>query len=233
MTPRFSPIIDVTPVTAVSSRSLASTYWLLALAMLVTAVGVVFGALFALPILASGWIMLLFLAEIALVWTAPSWVHRSPLNIVLFLLIPFLSGLTVTPFLLSIASAYANGAVLLLNAALATMCLCAAAAVTATVTQTDLSHRFGFYVFQGLIGLLVIGLLQMFIPALRGGIIETVVSGIGIVVFSIFLAIDIQRVQRMGRATSPFMMALSLYLDVFNLFLYVVRFMVATSGRRD
>lgn len=233
MTPRFAPIIDVTPVSALSHTRIAHAYWLLTLAMLLTAFGVLSGAFFALPLLTSGWIFLLFLAEVALVWTAPRWVERSPLNIVLFLAIPYLSGLTLTPMLLGVASAYANGAIILLNATLATTCLTAAAAVTASIVRSDLQQRMGFYVFQALIGLLVVAILQIFFPALRGTPFEILISSVGIVVFSIFLAIDFQRVQRMGRGTSPFLLALSLYLDIFNLFLYVLRFMLATSGRRD
>jgi FtsH-binding integral membrane protein len=231
MTPRFSPIIDV------SSRSLptvglAPAYWLLALAMLMTGVGVALGATFALPLLASNLVFLLFLVEFGIIFTAPAWVRRSPINIILFVAFPLLSGLTITPFLLSVAYQYANGAVILLNAVISTVLLSASAAVFASFSRDDLSRRYGFFVFQALIGLIVFGLLQMFIPSLRGTAFEMIVSGVGIVTFTLFLAIDIQRLQRLGRAESPFLLALSLYLDVFNLFLYVVRFMIAISGRR-
>ena len=42
------------------------------------------------------------------------------------------------------------------------------------------------------------------------------------------MAYDIQRIQHLSRlGASPFLMALSLYLDIYNLFLYVLRFMLA------
>lgn len=231
MTPRFAPIIDITPSAALPRAGLSATYWLLALAMLTTAAGVVLGALFALPILTSGWMFIFFLAELALVWTAPRWVHRSPLNIALFFAVPLLSGLTVTPFLLSVATGYVNGALILLNATIATIFLAAAAAVYASVSRANLLQSIGFYLFQAVIGLLVIGILQLFFPMLRSSPMELLVSGIGIIVFTLFLAVDIQRVRHMDRSISPFLLALSLYLDVFNLFLFVVRFMVTLSGR--
>jgi len=87
--------------------------------------------------------------------------------------------------------------------------------------------------FNALIGLIVFGLLQLFIPALQGPGFEMIISGAGIVVFSLFLAYDIQRLRR-GTAVgeSAFFLALSLYLDIFNLFLYILRFMMVTAGRR-
>ena len=62
---------------------------------------------------------------------------------------------------------------------------------------------------------------------------EMIISAVGIVVFGMFLAYDIQRLRRgTAMGESPFLLALSLYLDIFNLFLYVLRFMLAVSGRR-
>ena len=42
-----------------------------------------------------------------------------------------------------------------------------------------------------------------------------------------------QRIESQGRmGANPFMLALSLYLDIFNLFLFILRFMTALSGNR-
>ena len=73
----------------------------------------------------------------------------------------------------------------------------------------------------------------MFIPALRTTQFELILSGLGITVFAVFTAFDLQRIQRLGKmGVNPFMLALSLYLDIFNLFLYVLRFMLVLSGDR-
>jgi len=75
----------------------------------------------------------------------------------------------------------------------------------------------------GILGLLFVGLLQAFFPGLRGGTVEIVVSAAGVVLFALFTAFDLQRIAAMGRAgANPFLLALSLYLDIFNLFLYVL-----------
>ena len=85
----------------------------------------------------------------------------------------------------------------------------------------------------GLIGLLILGILQLFVPALRSTQFELILSGGGVLLFASFLAFDLQRIWQLGRAgANPFQLALSLYLDIFNLFLYVVRFMLAISGNR-
>lgn len=232
MTSRFASAFK-SQSPALSASQMSSAYLLVALAMLMTGVGVVVGAVFALPILASGWIFLLFLAELILIFSAPVWTRNAPLNYVLFLAFPFLSGLTLTPFLLSVLAGYVNGASILLNATIATTLLTLAAAVFARTTSMNIGLTFGRFLFQSLIGLIVFGILQLFFPSLRGSSFEVVISGFGIVVFSLFLALDMQRLSSSDRiGNSPFLLAISLYLDIFNLFLYVVRFMLAMSGQR-
>ncbi len=231
MIPRFS-FASASRSSPLTASQFSTAYWLVALALLVTGVGVFVGAAFALPILASGWIFFLFLAEFVLILTAPAWSRNAPLNYLLFLAFPFLSGLTITPFLLSVVSSYVNGTTILLNATIATTFLTLAAGLFARTTTMNIGHTLGRFLFQSLIGLIVFGLLQIFIPSLRGSSIEVVLSGFGIVIFSLFLAWDMQRLAASDRGSSPFLLALSLYLDIFNLFLYVVRFMLAMSGNR-
>lgn len=232
MNPRFMPIIDVSSAPA-RTASIASVYGLLFLAMLFTLLGCAVGATVALPFMTSGWIMLLFMLELAIVWTAPSWTRSSPLNYVLFAAFPFLSGLTLTPVIISVLYGYANGAAILMNALIATSLMTLSSAVLASMTRTNLGGVFGRFLLQALIGLIVFALLQMFFPSLRGQGIDMVVSGIGIIVFSLFLAVDIQRVQQRSDLDSPFLLAIALYLDIFNLFLFILRFMTASGGRRN
>lgn len=232
MTARFTPSYELSSA-PVQSGLVAQTYGLLFIALLITVVGVMAGAIFALPLLTSGWIFLLFFAELGIIWTAPRWVRSSPLNYLLFGTFPFLSGLTVTPLILSVATGYANGELILLNALLSTGLLTASAAVLAATTRTNLGAVWGRFLLQALIGLIIFGLLQMFFPGLRGEMIEMIFSAAGIVIFSLFLAVDFQRLQRQSDLHSPFLLAISLYLDIFNLFLFVLRFMLAIGGRRN
>lgn len=219
------------PIT-LDRSALTKVYGLFAFAMVMTLAGVWTGMTFALPIMSSGWIQVLFIVELGLVFTARMWMDRYPLNCGLFAAFPFLSGLTATPFLMYVLVGYANGGAIMLNAAVATTLLSAAAAVYALTTPRDLGFMARGLLFA-LIGLIIVGLMQVFVPSLRSGEMEMLASGAGVVIFGLFLAYDVQRVHRMaGLGASPFMLALSLYLDIFNLFMYVLRFMLAASGNR-
>ncbi|MDO8649226.1 MAG: Bax inhibitor-1 family protein [Candidatus Peregrinibacteria bacterium] len=215
-----------------SSSTEAQTYLLFGVAMALTVVGVFAGMAGAVTILSSGVHFVLLLVEIAIIISAPWWMSKTPLNYLLFGLFPLLSGITITPYLLFVLTGYANGGTILVNALAATASMALAAGFFAKVTSWNLSGM-ARGLFFALIGLLCFGLLQLFFPSLRGTQMELFASGAGVVIFALFLAYDVQRIAHMGKVgANPFMLALSLYLDIFNLFLYVLRFMVALSGER-
>ncbi len=217
---------------ALEKSTESQVYGLFALAMGLTVVGVYFGLQFSTVLLGAGLHIFFLIAELALILTSRWWMDKSPLNILLFGLFPLLSGFTVTPYILMVLTGYANGGSILLNALSATVCMGAAAALFARTTSWNLGV-FSKALFMGLIGLIVLSLFQIFVPALRTPQFELMLSGAGIVIFAIFLAVDLQRVAQASRmGANPFMLALSLYLDIFNLFLYVLRFMTALSGDR-
>ncbi len=231
MVSSFSPGLELSS-TPIRSGVLVQTYGLLFIALILTTVGVVVGATIALPLVTSGWIFALFIAELAIIWTAPTWSRSSPLNIVLFLLFPLFSGITLTPIILSVLVGYANGVTILLNALIAVSLLVASSALLAATSRTDLGGVWGRFLLQSLLGLIVFTILQMFFPSLRGQGIDLFFSGAGIIIFSLFLAVDIQRLHSRADGQSPFLLAISIYLDIFNLFLFVIRFMLALSGNR-
>lgn len=217
----------------VLSRSVESqVYGYVALAMALTLVGIYVGIQFAVTLLSGGMLIFFLIAELAIIFTSRWWIQQSPLNILLFALFPLLSGITITPYILLVLTGYVNGGSILLNAVAATVFMTAAAAVFARTTQWNMAAM-GKALFIGVLGLLFMGLLQMLFPSLQGGVTELLVSGAGVILFALFTAYDVQRIQAMSRyGVSPFLLALSLYLDVFNLFLYVLRFMLALSGNR-
>ncbi|MBI1813216.1 Bax inhibitor-1 family protein [Candidatus Peregrinibacteria bacterium] len=210
----------------------AQVYGLFALAMGLSVAGVLIGIQFANQLLTTGMAFLFVIVEFAIILTSRWWMERSPLNYLLFGVFPLLSGITVTPYILYVLIGYANGASILINALVATTFMAAASAVLARTLQWNLAGM-GRSLMIGVIGLIALGVLQIIFPGLRTGPAELIVSGLGIVIFALFLAFDIQRIQQMARVgANPFLMALSLYLDIFNLFLYVLRFMLALSGNR-
>ncbi len=216
---------------ALRASTLSQAYLLFTLAMGLTLSGVFLGMNFAQFLLGTGMHAVLLLTELALVFTARWWSRTAPLNVILFVLFPLFSGITVTPYILYVLAGFANGASILFNAVAATVAIALSAAVLARMAP-GLSAFAGAFVLA-LIGLLFLGILQIFFPALQTPGFELFLSGAGIVVFAFFTAFDIQRVQSMGSVgANPFLLALSLYLDIFNLFLSVLRFMGVLSGER-
>lgn len=217
---------------ALSASTEAQVYGLFAIAMALTVLGVYIGLWQAAALLTTGTHILFLILELAIIFTSRLWMDKSPLNILLFGAFPVLSGITFTPYLMLILASYANGSAILFNALAATTFMALAAAVFARTTSWNLGV-FGRGLFFSLLGLIGIGILQLFVPALRTPGVELFISGAGVAVFGFFTVFDLQRIQGMARVgANPFMLALSLYLDIFNLFLYILRFMTALSGER-
>lgn len=216
---------------AVRSSTESQAYLLFTLAMGLTLLGVYLGIVYADILLLTGWHGFFLLAEIALIFTSFWWSRMSPLNMVLFALFPILSGITVTPYILSVLVGFSNGAAILFNAIAATIAIALSAAVFSRIAP-NLSAWAGAFILA-FFGLLFLTVLQIFFPALQTPGFELAISGAGIVIFAFFTAFDIQRLRPMAAmGANPFMLALSLYLDIFNLFLMVLRFMGALSGNR-
>lgn len=223
---RSQPLTLAAPVTT-------KVYGLFAAALGLTALGVYVGTLFAPTLFRSGIHLVLLIAELGIVLTARIWMEKSPWNVLLFGLFPLLSGITITPYLWYVSTSVANGNVILGNALIATTLMVAAAALFARTTSLSLAP-FGRFLFLSVLGLIGFGILQLFVPALRQSLgFEMGLSAMGVIVFAAFTAYDFQRIEELARSgASPFMLALNLYLDIFNLFLYILRFMVAISGNR-
>ncbi len=106
----------------------------------------------------------------------------------------------------------------------------------ATVTKRDMSG-WGHYLFMGVIGLIVAGLINMFF---YNSLFATIYSYIGVLLFTALAAYDTQQIKRMSDEMSrqvdeasyvklSIMGALKLYLDFINMFLFVLRIF----GRRN
>lgn len=87
-------------------------------------------------------------------------------------------------------------------------------------TYPNLFKNLGGVLFYSLLGLVVVRILQMFIPALAGlTIIDYLAAGI----FSLYIGYDMYRASTVGRTyTNALHIAVSLYLDIINLFLTLV-----------
>jgi FtsH-binding integral membrane protein len=101
-------------------------------------------------------------------------------------------------------------------------------------TGRDLS-RFGAFLFMGLIGIIIAGLVNIFVGSSP---LQFAISVIGVIVFTGLTAYDTQRIKQVYLAVDPadittkkvIIGALMLYLDFINLFMMLLQL---TGQRRD
>ncbi|OGB84361.1 hypothetical protein A3F66_01835 [candidate division TM6 bacterium RIFCSPHIGHO2_12_FULL_32_22] len=104
----------------------------------------------------------------------------------------------------------------------------AAMALYGYFTRADLSGM-GSFLMMGIFGLVIAGIANMFF---QSNSFSYVLSGAGVVIFSLLTAYDVQRLKTLSQyfsgkdeAKLSVIGALTLYLDFINLFLYLLRFM--------
>jgi FtsH-binding integral membrane protein len=87
----------------------------------------------------------------------------------------------------------------------------------------------GKFLFIGLILLIVASFANMFfaIPAL-----SLTISAIAVMIFSAYILYDVSRIVH-GGETNYVMATLSLYMDIYNLFINLLSLLMAFSGERD
>lgn len=135
-----------------------------------------------------------------------------------------LLGLGLGPVLASYASAD-PGAVY--EAAGATAGFTALLGSYGYATRRDLSVYYRAFFFA-LIGLLVFGLIAMFVAIPHANVIYSV---LGLVIFGGLTAFDFQRLRRAGIASSV-PIAASIFLDIFNVFLFFLSLFGGGGSRR-
>ncbi len=145
----------------------------------------------------------------------------------LFLVYAALNGFTLSVVLLAFTTASVVGAFV------ATGALFGAMSIIGYTTHIDLS-KFGTFLMMALIGLLIAMVVNIFISS---GPLDMIISVIGVLLFTALTAYDTQRIGRMaaqmdaqGEAGAKLSIfgALKLYLDLINMFLFMLRLI----GRR-
>ncbi len=143
----------------------------------------------------------------------------------LFLIYSALNGVTLSAVLLAYTATSVATTFVVTGGMFATM------AIYGTMTKKDLTGM-GSFMFMGLIGIILAGLVNMF---LHSPTVDWVISAIGVIVFTGLTAYDVQKISRYGSNVmlgeeaairkGAIMGALSLYLDFINLFLSLLRLM--------
>ena len=207
--------------TQISTTFFGRVMMLFGLALGVSALGTYIGFNQGLDLMIAhpGYMWAIFAAELILIFTSRIWQKMKPLNYILFSVFAFLSGVTLAPIIYMYMT-QSGGGEIVFRALTATMLTFAAAGLVAWKTNIDM-FRFQGLLFFGVIGLIVVGLLGVFFPF--SSAMEGVYSFFGIMIFTGFVMFDMQRV-KYAMAQNEMDLALQLYLDIFNLFLYILRF---------
>lgn len=181
--------------------------------------------LFGSPLL----ITLIFLGQLALVVVLGMMIQRLtfPMALTMFLIYAISLGVTLSAIFL----VYVRASIV------QTFVVCAAMfglmSIYGYLTRADLT-RLGNIMMMALWGLIIALLVNLFF---RSPMADLVISGAGVVIFTLLAAYDTQKIKQLGEfmlADQEMMAkvavwgALTLYLDFINLFLFLLRFM----GRR-
>lgn len=171
-------------------------------------------------------IYVVMIVELAIVFTARMWSTKIPLNRFLFVFFTFITGVTAAP-LIGVLANTPEGVGILTKALLATGIMFTATAAFGWTTKIDLSGMRGFLMI-GLIGMIVVGLIGIFIP--WSNTTEMIYSGIGVLLFTGFISYDFQKIKQYPE-DRYIDAALVLYLDIFNLFMYILRLILSMNRR--
>ena len=126
-------------------------------------------------------------------------------------------GLAVGPTLNYYVAA--NGAQVLWQAAGATALFIAGFGAWGYATRRDLAPYVRFFLWA-LIGLIVFGIVMIFVQIPGGQMIWAI---LGLVIFAFWTAFDFQRLKRSTTANVAVPIALGIFLDIFNVFLFFLQ----------
>jgi modulator of FtsH protease len=219
---------EVVYSTAQGQKVLRNTYLLLALTMVPTIIGAFIGIQTASIVMAapaiSSVIMLVVVIGLQYAIAAN---RNSPAGVALLLLMTGVLGWWLGP-ILNFALAMKNGMQLVGYAAAGTGVIFFGMGALSQIIKRDLGFM-GKFLFVGMWALVIAMFANMFfqIPALA-----LTISTLVIVVFSLFLLYDLQRIVR-GGETNYIIATTGVYMSLFNIFANLLNILLALSGQRD
>jgi modulator of FtsH protease len=211
------------------NRVLRNTYMLLALSMVPTIIGAIFGIQLGFSFFA-GSPLVSFLLFLSIAWGFMWGIEKtkdSSTGVLLLLGFTFFMGLMLSR-ILQVALGFSNGGTLIALAAGGTGAIFFTLAGIATVTKKDFSFL-GKFLFIGMIVILLAGLANIFfqVPA-----VALAISAAAVLIFSMYILFDISRIVT-GGETNYIIATLAVYLDIYNVFVSLLNLLMAFAGERD
>ena len=202
---------------------LSRVLWITTAGFLFTA----FGAYIAPPTLGLSY-MVVILLNFGLIFAISAAARRSNgLALVLFYVFTTLMGVQISPILNHYLHS-AGGQTVVFQAAVTTALGMAVMAIVAQFARFNYM-KVASIAMYALLGLIVIGLLGMFVRIVSPGIY----AWLTLVIFSVLLLVDFMRLRDRGSEFGAVQMALSIYLDALNIFLALLQIFGNGGGRRD
>ena len=209
------------------NKVLRNTYWLLALSLLPTVLGAWIGVATGITTALSGGVgFVVFLAGAFGFIYAINKTKHSAAGVPVLLAFTFFMGLMLSRMIGHILG-FSNGSELIMTAFAGTAGVFFVMASLATVIKRDLSGM-GKWLFVGAMVLFVGILVNMFVGSTVGMMVISV-AGIGI--FSAFMLYDLKRIMD-GGETNYISATLALYLDLFNVFQFMLS-LLGLGGDRE
>jgi modulator of FtsH protease len=211
------------------NRVLRNTYMLLALSMIPTVLGALVGVQMNFSFMA-GSPFISFILFLGIAWGFMWGIEKnkdSGLGVALLLGFTFFMGLMLSR-ILQVALGFSNGTSMIAMAAGGTGAIFFTMATVATVSKRDFSNM-GKFLFVGMIVVLLAAVANIFfqIPAL-----SLAISAAAVMIFSAYILYDISRIVQ-GGETNYVSATLSVYLDLYNVFVSLLNLIMAFTGNRD
>ena len=226
---QFPSLTQTGAVWLEQNKVLRNTYMMLALTMIPTIIGAFMGLATNFSFMAQHPIMapLLMFAVMMGMLFAVSVLRNSVWGIVMLLGFTFVAGFFLGP-ILQHALHLRNGAQLVGMAAGGTGIIFFTLATIATVTKKDFSFM-GKFLFIGVVLLVIASLANIFfqVPAL-----SLTISAIAVLIFSAYILFDISQIIH-GGETNYVMATMTLYLDIYNIFVNLLSLLMAFAGEKD
>ena len=211
---------------ATSARAtfVKQTYQLLAASLLAATAGAYIGTNSA-SLLSGGAYWIAVIAEFACLFGLMYARKNAKLALILLFAFTFISGLVLGPTLARYIGAGMGNVIT--QAFLMTTVAFGGLSVFAMNTKRDFSAM-GKFLFIALIVIVVASLINIFVGS---SMLSLALSGAGALIFSAYILYDTQNIIR-GAYDSPVLAAVSLYLDILNLFISLLHILGALNNNK-
>ena len=219
-TTEASDSVQVQPTTTTASL-LAKVLWITTVGFLFTA----FGAWLAPPLLGFSWFVIVILNFGLIIAIGFAARHSPAFGLILFYIFTTMMGVQISPIINQYLG-MTGGSTIVFQAAVTTALGMALIGIIAQFANFNYM-KVGRIAFFALLGLIVLGLLGMFVHFVN----PTIYAWLTLIIFSVLLLVDFMRLRARGQDYGAVQMALGIYLDALNIFIALLQ--IFGGGRRN